>query len=199
MRLGVRPAGASVRAMQLPLSSRRSGKDHLPRDNCGIACIAVVALGGLFLLAWTMRSHVVSTRAYRQAVDIVESSPDVRKVLGDDVRVHSPVLGLALTGYGSKFVEWGVAFVWFAGQSSSLYGVANEVRGTWEFSRLTMISDTGGEKIELAPKPVKLSLPPVPVKKVYLVPFGLEANDSLDWAPAYYEAKLGIEVSVLPQ
>ena len=61
-----------------------------------------------------------------------------------------------------------------------------------------MISDTGGQKIEVAPKPVKLSLPPVPVKKVNLVPFGLEANDSLDWAPAYYEAKLGIEVSVLP-
>ncbi len=41
-------------------------------------------------------------------------------------------------------------------------------------------------------------MPSVPSKKIYLIPVGLDPSESLDWAPSYYKAKLGIEVEVLP-
>jgi YD repeat-containing protein len=39
-------------------------------------------------------------------------------------------------------------------------------------------------------------LPAVPEKKVYLIPVALD--EPLAWAPAYYKAKLGVDVEVLP-
>jgi hypothetical protein len=41
-----------------------------------------------------------------------------------------------------------------------------------------------------------MRLPPVPEKKVYFIPVG--RREPLDWAPAYYKAKFGIDVDVLP-
>src|SRR6266853_1894034 len=79
-----------------------------------------------------------------------------------------------------------------------LYGVSNAVNGVWEFSRLSFLADRTSQKIDLAPTRRRLFLPPVPAKKIYLIPAGLDSDESLDWAPAYYKTKLGIDVEVLP-
>jgi len=43
-----------------------------------------------------------------------------------------------------------------------------------------------------------LQLPSVPAKHIYFVPLGLNEGESLDWAPAYYKGRLGVDVVVLP-
>lgn len=48
------------------------------------------------------------------------------------------------------------------------------------------------------PAPRLLTLPSVPNKKVFLLPAGLDPEQTLDWAPAYYKAKLGVDVEILP-
>jgi YD repeat-containing protein len=162
----------------------------------------VTVVGGLILafaafaaLFYITHVRVVSTPAYQEGIRIAESSANLRTVLGDQITPRSLATGLVVDMYGSRFVEWEVTLGGSRGRAH-LYGVANELGGTLEFSRLTAI-DSSRKRIDLTPKPTKLSLPSVPVKKVYLVPFGLDDGESLDWAPAYYQAKLGIEVFVL--
>ncbi len=164
--------------------------------SAGLAFFLLVA-GGFLLFAQFMISQVVATSAFQEGLRIAQASPEVQKVLGDRIKVSSPAFGSTSREYGSQFVEWKVAL---SGSHSSgdLNGVANELNGKWEFSRLTLISGDARNKIDLAPKPRRLSLPPVPAKKVYLIPFDLDADESLDWAPAYYQAKLGVDVSLLP-
>jgi hypothetical protein len=41
-----------------------------------------------------------------------------------------------------------------------------------------------------------LALPQVPKKNVYLVPIDLSADEALDWAPAYFQAKLGVRAKL---
>jgi len=82
--------------------------------------------------------------------------------------------------------------------SGHLYGVANWANGTWDFSRLVFESESNRSsgKIDLTPVR-RLQLPSVPAKNVYLLPIGMAEGESLQWAPAYYKAKLGIDVKVL--
>jgi len=157
--------------------------------------ILAVAIAALSVLVYVAHVRVVSTAAYQEALRIAESSPDLQAVLGDQITTTSLATGIVQNYYGSRFVQWEVSLRGPRGRAH-LYGVANELGGTLEFSRLAAISDR--KKIDLTPKPTKLFLPSVPVKKVYLIPFGLDDGDSLDWAPGYYQAKLGIEVSLLP-
>ena len=160
------------------------------------AAVLALAVALLTLLVYVAHIRVVSTPAYQEGLRILESSSVLRDALGDRIRPSSLAFGLVLNSYGSQFVEWEVPMAGSRGRAH-LYGVTNEVNGILEFSRLTAILDSDNRKIDLTPKPTKLFLPSVPVKKVYLIPLGLETSESLDWVPAYYQAKLGIEVSVL--
>ena len=138
---------------------------------------------------------MVSTGAYQQAIGLATSSPEIQKLLGDGISTKSPAIGFASGYRGSQFTEFSVRLAGSRG-SGHLYGVANSLRGQWEFSRLSFADHAGG-KIDLAPVR-RLSVPPVPPKKIYLIPLDLDPSESLDWAPSYYKAKLGIELEVLP-
>jgi YD repeat-containing protein len=102
-----------------------------------------------------------------------------------------------LRQYGEDFAEWSVTLGGSAG-SGRLYGVANHVGPTWEFSRLTFVPANGGSKINLTPKPARINLQPGGPRKIYLVPESLDSDQSLDWAPAYYKEKFGADVEILP-
>jgi YD repeat-containing protein len=148
------------------------------------------------LAAFGIRSMVTSTGAYQDALQIVQQSPEARRVLGDRMSPGWPV-GFRFANFGSQFVEWSVPL---SGSRSNahLYAVANLIGGRWEFSRLVMTADRGSKTVDLAPPPQRAAVPSVPAGKVYLVPFGLNPRVSLQWAPAYYRAEFGIEVSILP-
>jgi YD repeat-containing protein len=125
------------------------------------------------------------------------ASPDVKSSLGDGIRAKSPAIGFVTGSYGSRFTQFSVRLAGARG-TGHLYGVANSVRGEWEFSRLSFVADNTERKIDLAPLPRLLTLPPVSAKKIYLIPMDLDSSESLEWAPAYYKAKLGVDVEVLP-
>ncbi|MGA3295726.1 MAG: cytochrome c oxidase assembly factor Coa1 family protein [Candidatus Acidiferrales bacterium] len=144
-----------------------------------------------------LHSSLTATTAYTDSLAMARSSPDVQKLLGDGIHVKPLVFGYALPFADPKFAQWSVKLGGSRG-SGHLYGIANRINDSWEFSRLVFVSDDGGKRFNLAPVPFTLGLPPVPAKKVFLVPLGLSASESLDWAPAYYQAKLGIDVAVLP-
>lgn len=154
-------------------------------------CLAVVAV----LVAVHFR--VTGTAAYKQALAIALSSSEVHREIGGSGRAGALALGTVQSLYGSQFAEFSVRLAGEHG-GGRLYGVANSTGQVLEFSRLSFVPDASGRSIDLTPAPRRLVLPPVPAKKVYLIPLGLDADEPLDWAPPYYEAKFGIDVAILP-
>jgi YD repeat-containing protein len=142
-----------------------------------------------------LNTTFVRSDVYQQALRGVLSSTEVQQALGTDIQPSRTALGLLFPLGDSEFAEWSLALTGSRGRGH-LYGVANEVNGEWDFSRLSLVS-ANGEKIELTPvRPLRLS--DVPPKKVYIVPVGLNDVESLQWAPSFYKSKLGIEVLLLP-
>lgn len=117
--------------------------------------------------------------------------------LGDNIHLRSTALGIALRSAGSEFVQFSVSLAGSHG-AGRVYAVANTTNRALEFSRLSFLPAAGRQPIDLTPAPQRLDLPPVPPKKVYLLPLGLDDSEPLDWCPSYYRAKFGIEVVVLP-
>lgn len=128
---------------------------------------------------------------------MAQSSPDVQRLLGPTIHARWPAIGYTIPFFDPDFAEWSVELRGSQG-AGHLYGVANRINGSWEFSRLVFVPDGGATRLNLAPVPPVLHLPTVPPKKVFLVPMGLSPGESLDWAPSYYWSKLGIDVAVLP-
>ena len=142
------------------------------------------------------RSLLQST-AYTSSLQTALSSPGVQSALGSGIRAKQPVFGFLFPFGGSQFAQWSVTLSGSRG-SGHLYGVANWTNGVWDFSRLVFEPEgnRSGDKIDLTPVR-RLQLPAVPAKNVYLLPIGMAEGESLQWAPAYYKAKLGIDVKVL--
>ncbi len=157
----------------------------------GISLLILVAVV-LFL-----HSQLTAAEAYKEALRIARSSPELQSSLGNDIHVEGMANGQTFSRSGSHFTEFSVGIAGSKG-SGRLYAVANTVNQELEFFRLSFLPGTGGGRIDLTPAPTRLVLPKVPAQKVYLVPLGLDPSESLDWAPAYYKAKFGIDVVVLP-
>jgi hypothetical protein len=166
-----------------------------------ISWIAGVLLAAALLLvaavAGFLHARLSSTRAYQEALQLAKASPAVQAALGKDIHLKSTALGITFTAQGSEFVQFSVALGGSHG-AGHLYAVANSIHQNLQFSRLSFLPAAGTQYIDLTPVPQRLRLPPVPAKNVYLIPLGLDAGEPLDWAPAYYQAKFGIDLVVLP-
>lgn len=160
-----------------------------------------VSLVGIALLALGLYAFVtirlIQTPCYKESVAIAEASAGVQKVLGSDIHTVLWPAGFPQGLQDPEFAQWSISLSGTRG-SGHLDGVANQANGSWEFSRLEFVSNDGKTRLDLTPAGRRLQLPPVPEKKVFLIPIGLSNDVSLDWAPAYYKAKFGIDVTVLP-
>jgi predicted Zn-dependent protease len=171
-----------------------------------VTSISFLALIALALLLFAVVATVVlftylnislaQSDVYKSALQTALASEEVKNALGSNLRAKTPVLGYQFPFAGSEFAEWSVSLVG-SRRSGHLYAVANQINGAWDFSRLAVASDDGKDKIDLTTVH-RLRLPPVPAKNVYLVSVGLAEDDSILWAPAFYKAKLGIDVKLLP-
>src|SRR5580658_2696503 len=161
------------------------------------AIIAVLLLNAVAIVAPLVYLNIrlVRSGAYRDSLKTAFSSAQVQSALGDGMRVRQPVVGFLIPFADSQFAEWSVVLTGSRG-TGQLYGVATEVNGVWEFSRLAFESTNGEDKVELTPVR-QLRLPSVPAKNVYLVPIGLAPGESVQWATDYYKSKLGIYVKLL--
>ena len=149
----------------------------------------------VFICYGTNRS-LRQSDAYKHALSIAASNAEVQSILGSNIHPESSILGHLARLRGTGFAEWSVVLAGSKG-TGHLYGIANEVNGVLEYSRLIFKSASGNQKVNLAPIR-RLSLPRVPAKHVYLLPLGLADDESLDWAPDYFKSKLGIDVTILP-
>jgi YD repeat-containing protein len=155
--------------------------------------VTVIAFAAFIIYNWFQINRCV---AYQQSVQEALASEEVHSLLGSRIQPGVP-LGHVSSFGGSDFAEWSVSLSGSHG-SGHLYGVANRVGSAWEFSRLAFFPAQETSPIYLT-RVRSMKLPPAPSRKVYLVPLSLNSDEPLDWASSYYKAKLGIDVSVLPQ
>jgi YD repeat-containing protein len=188
---------------------QQAGPPKSPASVFPLRANLVLLLFAVFLLIAAVvyvNVSLLQSSAYTVSLQTALSSPDVQSALGSGIRAKQPVLGFLFPFGGSQFAQWSVILTGSRG-SGHLYGVANWTNGAWDFSRLSFEPENGKDndndkdkdkdKVELTPvRP--LQLPTVPAKNVYLIPIGLAAGESLQWAPAYYKARLGIDVKLLP-
>jgi YD repeat-containing protein len=183
------------RCNPLPQSGFVKRSTNLFPLGAGLAVLLFVVFMGT-VTAVFLNVSLLQSAAYTSSLQTALSSRDVQTALGSGIRARRPVIGFLFPFGGSQFAQWSVTLTGSRG-SGHLYGVANWTNGVWDFSRLTFESKNKKIKIDLTPVRL-LQLPPVPAKNVYLLPIGLGEGESLQWAPAYYKAKLGIDVQVLP-
>ncbi len=153
------------------------------------ACVAIAGASYLHF-------RLVRSEAYQESVKTALSSSEVQNLLGDGISVRQPPLGYLIPIGEAQFAQWSVALTGSQG-SGHLYGVATQVKGIWDVSRLAFRSESNGKRVDLTPVH-PLRLPVVPAKSVYLVPIGLVGDESVAWAPAYYKSRLGIDLTLLP-
>ena len=139
----------------------------------------------------------IATPACQKAVSIAQNSPEVQAALGEPIRESGAPTGTANRTRGAAFAEWTDELTGPKGKGH-LCAVANRIGERWTYSRLVFFPSATGPAIDLTPAPELATPLALTDAKVYLVPLDLPAEYSLDWAPAYYKAKLGIEVKVLP-
>jgi predicted Zn-dependent protease len=162
------------------------------------ANLAVLLFVGFIAIVIVVSLNVmlVQSPAYESSLQTALSSGDVQSALGSGIRAKQPVLGYLFPFADSQFAQWAVTLTGSRG-SGHLYGVANQTNGAWDFSRLVFQPANSKDKIDLTPVR-RPQLPSVPTKNVYLIPVGLVDGESLQWAPAYYKSKLGIDLKLLP-
>jgi YD repeat-containing protein len=182
------------RCNPLPYSGFVKGSTNLFPLGAVLAVLLFVVFMGTVTAAF-LNISLVRSAAYTSSLQTALSSPDVQNALGSSIQARRPVIGFLFPFGGSQFAQWSVTLTGSRG-SGHLYGVANWTTGVWDFSRLAFESENKKLKIDLTPMR-RLQLPSVPAKSVYLLPTGMDEGESLQWAPAYYKAKLGIDVKVL--
>jgi len=166
-----------------------------------LAWVAVVILVVFWLtvgsLLSAMLSRVLSSGAYKQALALAHASTELQSILGPDFAPHYPVLGFLSSRHSQQFAVFSIPVAGSRG-TGHLYAVGNSINGAWEFSRLSFVSDTEQRTFDLAPVSLLQNLPAVPEQTVFLLPIGLDASESLDWAAAYYKSKFQLDVQILP-
>ena len=161
-----------------------------------VTVLAAVFLFDAIVLLVICHRRVTGASVYSQAIALAQTSSDVQKALGDGIQPRFPAIGWVRGDDASRFSVFSVHLRGSRGKGT-LYGVANSVHGLWELSRLSLRLEGNGQDVDIASAPRRLSWPPVPKKKIFLIPIGLDPNESLSWAPAYYQLKMGIDVQVL--
>jgi YD repeat-containing protein len=172
----------------------------------GVLAPLLIAFGSIVILGvmsaaailLAFRARFRANPFYQESLAIARSSPDLQSVLGQPIEEDWFTFGSTEHVYGSDFAEWTASLKGPKG-GGRLHGVANRIGASWHYSRLLFSLDAPGKTVDITPPPVKdILLSRESQKKMFLVPLGAVREEYLAWAPAYYKAKFGLDVEVLP-
>lgn len=162
----------------------------------GGAVVLCVALAGIAFIIF--RTQFRASPAYQESLRMARASPEIQALLGQPIQEGWAIFAEMRHVYGSDFAEW-TALIKGPKGSGRLEGVANRIGSSWHYSRLLFHLDGGEKVVDLTPPPARDPLLlGESKKKVLVVPLGPVSSAYLAWAPAYYKAKFGLSVEILP-
>src|SRR5690242_5303819 len=155
-------------------------------------------IGVLFVIFFLFRAQFRDTRVYQESLAMARASSDVQKLLGEPIDEGWGSFVEMRHAYGADFSEW-TALIKGPKGHGRIHGVANRVGPTWHYSTVLFSLDGSEKVVDLTPPEARDKLLAGETeKKVFLVPLGTVPPPDLDWAPAYYKAKFGLSVEILP-
>lgn len=132
------------------------------------------------------------------AFDLASESPAIRQALGTPIHQTGPALGETRVQKENGGYSQGVMPVAGPKGQARLCFVGNRTSSGWDIEAEELFRSGEPAAIDLTP-PVRRENLHLPVYgSVYLVPLGPRVAPLLARLPAYYQAKLGIQVTVLP-
>ena len=165
-----------------------------------IIAVGAVALpvGVLFVVFFLFRAQFRENPVYQESLAMARVSPDVRKLLGEPIEEGWGSFVEMRHAHGSDFSEW-TALIKGPKGRGRIHGVANRVGPSWHYSTVLFSLDGSEKIVDLTPPEARDKLLAGETeKKMFLVPLGTVPPADLDWAPAYYRAKFGLSVEILP-
>jgi YD repeat-containing protein len=157
--------------------------------------LSVVAGGGSVSLVW-YEYQLRFSPVFAAAAHLVSQSTEARKLMGQPIEAGMFVRGqVNEAGFAALAIP-------VSGPSGSgmLYVVANRSKTEWDIGALLLDADTAGGTTRLDLTPVTMPEPfTYPASgPVYLQPLDDVSAEDVKDLPAYYKARLGLDVVVLP-
>ena len=161
-----------------------------------VALALVAATGVLNLYEY----HLRSCPAYAAAVDLVSRSTAAKSALGEPIKAGLAVRGLVSDNGVAGYAILAIPVSGPIGKGV-VYAVANRVPGDWGIERAVL--NRGGdsrpaERIDLSPPTQRDRFDYPAPGRVYLLPLDDAAASDIKQLPAYYQARLGLDVALLP-
>ncbi len=181
-------------SQQLGIPSRQGTTLSLNRVAPVVVGLVGVACLVLFL---AHEAQLRGNPAVKTAMNLVSSSPEATVALGTPIKVgpgmHGIVHDFAASGYAILTIQ-------VSGPSGkgTVYVMANRSSDGWGIERAVLEIASRSQKIDLTP-PTKPDAFHYPASgRVYLLPLDETAATLLKDLPAYYKARLGLDVALLP-
>jgi YD repeat-containing protein len=155
--------------------------------------LLVLSLAG----AEAYTKHLRGCPAFRTAMELASNSQEVKAVLGEPIQA-----GQFVRGRVQQNSEAGYALLSIPVRGPRAKGtlcvVANRVGNRWDLERVALWTGAQPNKVDLSPPPQPEGFQYPAQGRVNLLPLDETAASSLKELPAYYKARLGLDVTLMP-
>src|SRR5580704_17222184 len=159
-----------------------------------IALVAVLlVLTSLFLNDWRLRTNAVFTTT----VSLLSHSAEAKAALGEPIKTTRGIRGTLHDSIASGYAILAIPVSGPIGKGT-VYVVANRVQNRWDIERAALQMSPGLRKIDLTPATQPETFHYPATSRVYLVPLDDASASNIEDLPAYYKARLGLDVQLLP-
>ncbi len=143
------------------------------------------------------RSHLRACPAFQDSLALLSGSREAQAELGTPIRVGGFVRGVVRQSAQSAYALLSIPVRGPRGKGM-LYVVGNRLRNRWDLERVALWTKPESHRLDLTPstRPEPFHYPATGA--VYLIPLDSAAAASLQNLPAYYAARLSLNVIVLP-
>ncbi|HVH29112.1 MAG TPA: cytochrome c oxidase assembly factor Coa1 family protein [Vicinamibacterales bacterium] len=156
--------------------------------------VAVVSASVAFVL---YERRLQSSTAFAAAVHLVSQSAEAEKLLGHPIETGGFVRGQVNgAGYAALAIP-----VSGPTASGTLYVVANRVKAEWDMGAVLLEAEVpagSATRLDLTPPPTREAFSYPTRGRVYLQPLDDASAEDVKGLPAYYKARLDLDVVVLP-
>jgi YD repeat-containing protein len=163
--------------------------------------VLVLIIASATLDLFALDEHdLESSTAFTAIVDLAAHSAAVNKALGEPVRTALGVTGVVHDETASGYA---ILSIPMSGSKDigTLYAVANRMQGSWDIEREVLQIGDGSkpsERINLTPPTQREKIDYPAPGLVYLLPLDNDSVSDIKDLPAYFKARLGLDVTILP-
>ena len=160
------------------------------------AIVVIVFLAGLTLF-YLYDVRLRANPAFTEAMNLLSHSTQAKAALGDPIKAEFGVRGVIQNSVSAGYA---ILKAPVAGpmRKGTIYVVANRAANGWNIEGEVLQIGTGSEKIDLSPPTPQEFFHYPATGHLYLLPLDDTAASDLSGLPAYFKARLGLDVHLLP-